>query len=173
MMTFSITFGTALSHCEPRGTSTSPLCHNPTAPPPCAVQCSAVQCSAVQCSAGAAKALQCSAAGLSSVCSFCCFFFPLAHFFFFLFSVHSRESWWGGGQLPYPPAAVSPMHSICTHLPSPLAQEQMGVQHRQRRGALTPTLQTPMEIPLGFPHAGTGKHSPASSCTLGSGKSLR
>lgn len=154
-VTFSIAFGIAFSHREPRASPRPPSATIPWCPLP------------MQCSAGAAKALQCSAAGLRSVCCLLVLFFSLAHFFLSVFCPFEGKLSWGGWQLPHPPAALSPVHSIHTHLPSPLAQEQMGVQHQQHHRALTLTLQTPMDPP-GIPpcrHWG----SSASSCILGSG----
>lgn len=151
MMTFSITFGTALSHREPRGTSTSPLCHNPTAPPPCAVRCSAVQCSA-----GAAKALQCSAAGLSSVCSFCCFFFLLHIFFSFCFlSIRGKAGGEGGSSLT-PPLLCPPCIPFAPISPHLWPKSKWGYSIGSTAGLSPPPCKPPWRSPWDSPMPAQG-----------------
>lgn len=150
MMTFSITSGTALSHREPRGTSTSPLCHNPTAPPPCAVQCSAVQCG---CSEGSAMQ-RCRA----QLCVFLLlFFFPSCTFFFsFCFlSIRGKAGGEGGSSLT-PPLLCPPCIPFAPISPHLWPKSKWGHSTGSAAGLSPPPCKPPWRSPWDSPTPAQG-----------------
>lgn len=145
-VTFSIAFGIAFSHHEPRASPRPPSATTPRCPLP--MQCSAVQVQQRHCNA----ALQ-----GSGLCVACWFYFFLLHIFFFLFSVHSKESCRGGDGSSLTPL---PLCLLCIPFtpisPRPWPKIRWGFNTSSTTG-LSPSPCKPPWIPLGFLHADTGE----------------